>query len=65
MDPLMSQVAIQAADDAIGRFGLHLPHRKQRRLWKRYYDSTLAALMTFEEINGARKVRARSFTSHN
>lgn len=65
MDKLMKQIATNAADYAVGRYGQHLPKGKQIRLWKRFYDSALASLMTFEEVDGARKVRARAVISEN
>ncbi len=65
MNTLMDQIATNAADYAIAKFGLHLPGSKQQRLWKRYYDSALAALMTFEELNAARAIRARAIISQN
>ena len=65
MDPLMEQIATNAADYAVGKYGLHMSKGRQIRLWKRYYDSAMAALMTFEEVDGARKTRARSLISEN
>lgn len=65
MNTLMDQIATNAADYALGQYGPHLPGSKQQRLWKRYYDSALAALMTFEELNTARAIRARDLISQN
>ena len=65
MNPLMDQIATNAADYAVGQYGLHLPGSKQQRLWKRYYESALAALMTFEELNVACGIRARAIISQN
>ena len=65
MNPLMQQLATNAGDYAVGKYGMHLPKGRQLALWKRYYDSTLAALMAYEDITRARSIRARSFISEN
>ena len=65
MNNLMDQIATNAADYAVGQYGRHLPGSQQQRLWKRYYDSALAALMTFEELNAARSIRTRDLISQN
>jgi hypothetical protein len=65
MNTLMDQIATNAADYAVGKYGLRLPGSQQQRLWKRYYDSALAALMTYEELGTARAIRARDLISQN
>jgi hypothetical protein len=65
MNTLMDQIATNAADYAVAKYGLHLTAFQQQRLWKRYYDSALAALMTFEELNTPRAIRARDLISQN
>jgi hypothetical protein len=65
MSTLMDQIATNAADYAVAQYGLHLPAFQQRRLWKRFYESALAALMTFEELGTSRAIQARDLISQN
>jgi hypothetical protein len=65
MNALMDQIATNAADYAVSKYGLHLPGSKQQRLWKRHYESAMAALLTFEELKQARAIRARAVISQN
>jgi hypothetical protein len=65
MKSLINEIAQNAADYAVAHYGLHLPKARQLKLWKRYYDSVLSALITYEEVDTARKVRARSVISEN
>jgi hypothetical protein len=64
-ESLMEQIACNAAHFAVDNWGKHLSKGRQVTLWKRHYDSVLAALMTFEEINNARVVRARAYICEN
>lgn len=63
MDELMTQIASNAGDYAVDRYGFHLAKPHQIKLWHRYYDSVLAALMTYEEFERARRVRAHSIVT--
>ena len=64
-DPLMTEIAANAADWAVGKYAMHLPKGHRLTIWRRYYDSALAALMAFEDLNRARAVKVRAITSEN
>jgi hypothetical protein len=65
MDELMRQIATNAADYAVGKFGQRLPKGRQIRLWKRHYDNVYASLITFDDLQRARRVRAMAVISEN
>jgi hypothetical protein len=65
MDELMRQVATNAAEYAVGKYGQNLPKAKQIALWKRYYDNSLSSLITFHELQHARRIRAQALISEN
>ena len=65
MDELMGQIARNAAHYAVDNWGNDLTDGERAIMWQRYFDSVLAALATFDEIDGARKVRARALVSEN
>ncbi len=62
---LMRQIATNAADYAVGKYGQHLSKGKQLALWQRHYDSVIASLMTFDDLQRARRIRAQAIASEN
>jgi hypothetical protein len=64
-EELIRQLATNAADYAVGAFGQHLPKHRQMRLWKRHFDSVLASLITFQELQRSNRVRALAMASEN
>ena len=65
MNELIEQIAEMAADDAVTRYGQTLGKGKQLALWQRYYDSCLAGLLAYEDIQRAQRIRARATVSEN
>ena len=65
VDPLMDAIATQAAEYAVGRYGLHLSKDRQLRLWERHYDGALASLVAYQDILDAQKVRREAFECLN
>jgi hypothetical protein len=49
MNPLMEELACNAAHFAVDNWGQHLGKGEQLTMWRRHYESVLAALMTYEE----------------
>ena len=64
MDDIIRDIAANAADYAVGKFGQHLPKGKQLALWQRYYDTAIASIYAYEEIRRARSIRARAFSEN-
>jgi hypothetical protein len=54
MNPLMEEIACNAAHFAVDNWGKSLSKGQQVTMWRRYYDSVLAALMTYEETKSSR-----------
>jgi hypothetical protein len=64
-DQLIHQIATNAADYAVGAFGMHLDKHRQLRLWKRYYDSALSSLITFQGLQRSHRTRGLAEASVN
>jgi hypothetical protein len=65
MNPLMEELACNAAHFAVDNWGCRLGNGERLMMWKRYYDSVLDALMTYEETRAAVAVRTRALISEN
>ena len=65
VNPLIDQVAEHSGDYAVTRWGDGLTDRQKRRLRRRYFDVTRAALLAFEEIAKAQAIRSRAIASDN
>jgi hypothetical protein len=65
MNQVHIDIATNAADYAVGKYGQHLSKGKQMALWQRHYDCALGAMLALEDAIQARKVRARAFISLN
>ena len=65
MNPLMEELACNAAHFAVDNWGQYLGKGEQLGMWKRYYDSVLAALMTYEETRAAVATRASAASTLN
>ncbi len=65
MESLQREIALNAAEYAVERWGEMLPERKKARLRCRYYDVVLAALRSFEAVANAKAIRARTLASEN
>jgi hypothetical protein len=65
MDKLMIQIATNAAEYAVGRWGQNLPRAKQLALWKRFHDSSYVSFIAYHNLSQARRVRARAMVSEN
>ena len=65
MDALIEEIAARAADNAVERWGQHLPKGRRLALWRRHRETALETLLAFEEIRTARAIRARAFIGDN
>lgn len=65
MNELIRQIAEAAGDDAVQRYGQGLPKGKQLALWQRYYDTALASLVAYEDLQRAHRVRVQTLISEN
>lgn len=65
VNPLIDQIADHTATYAMTKWGTRLTLRQQQRLKRRYFNSTRAALLAFEEISKAHAIRARATASDN
>ena len=65
VNPLIDQLADHGSEYASIRWGARLSAKQRRRLKRRYFDVTRAALIAFEEITKAHAIRARALASEN
>ena len=65
MDSLKEEIALNAADYAVEKWGQQLSEHKQARLRGRYYDVVIASLHSFESVANARAIRARAIAGNN
>ena len=65
MDELKQQIATNAAEFGVERYGRKLSSRRQARLYDICYDLVIGSLLSFEEVSNARAIRTRTLVSEN
>lgn len=65
MNHIMQEHAQAAGDHAVQSHGRKLDKMAQLKLWSQTHDAVLAALISYDEVMNARRVRAIAQASEN
>ena len=64
MNPLIEQIANAAGQYAVDNWGQDLPKGKQLKLFKRHYDTALAALVAFDDMTRSINRLSQAFSEN-